>query len=173
MLEVEDILDARSFWENAQYQVKWTGWNEDQKWYYTSRFDSSLEIVEDFYDHYPNNPSPRTKNKSKQNSYASKAGKHLLGRPCISIKEESDDPQPIFSSSHISTGHHRICQRWVMSVEFYFMRLSQRVAIYFFFFVYRFLFFLFTFLDFIKLPKSNWFSLRSWHSITLDADMKV
>ena len=67
--EVEDILDARSRRGKIQYWVKWTGWNEDRKWYDASKFDNSSEIVEDFYTRYLNKPQSQTKkNKTKQNN---------------------------------------------------------------------------------------------------------
>ena len=68
--EVEDIFNARSFRGRIQYWVKWTGWDEDRKWYDTSGFDNFPEIVEDFYARYPNKPWSWTKNKTKQNNKA-------------------------------------------------------------------------------------------------------
>ena len=61
--EVEDILDARSHWSKIQYWVKWTGWDENRKWYDASGFDNSSEIVEDFYTRYPNKPQSQKKKK--------------------------------------------------------------------------------------------------------------
>ena len=44
-----------------QYGIKWTGWDEDWKWYDASGFDNSPEIVKDFYTRYLNKPRSQTK----------------------------------------------------------------------------------------------------------------
>ena len=64
--EDEDIFNARSLQGKIQYQVKWTGWDEDREWYNASGFDNSPEIIEDFYACYPNKPRSRTKIKIKK-----------------------------------------------------------------------------------------------------------
>ena len=54
--EVEDILNARSYWGKLQYWVKWVGWDEDREWYDATRFDNSSKIIEDFHSCYSDKP---------------------------------------------------------------------------------------------------------------------
>lgn len=62
--EVENISPIRSFREKIQHRVKWKSCNKDQKWYDSSRFDNSSEIVENFYACHSNKPQSWTKNKT-------------------------------------------------------------------------------------------------------------
>lgn len=49
-------MNARNYQNKLQYWIKWIDWNKNKKFYNATRFDNSLEIVEDFHSCYLDKP---------------------------------------------------------------------------------------------------------------------
>lgn len=54
--KVEKNIDVRDKRDKLQYQVKWVSWDENRKWYNTTRLENSLEIMEDCHSWHPIKP---------------------------------------------------------------------------------------------------------------------
>jgi len=56
--EVEEILASRVCRRRLQYQVKWTGFDEDRTWYPAANFKGSPHRIRDYHQQYPEHPGP-------------------------------------------------------------------------------------------------------------------
>ena len=56
--EVEEILASRVCRHRLQYQVKWTGFDEDRTWYPAANFKGSPHRIRDYHQRYPEQPGP-------------------------------------------------------------------------------------------------------------------
>jgi hypothetical protein len=57
--EVEEIIDSRRHRNRIQYRVKWTGFHDpDKTWYSASNFENSPNAIRQFHERYPAKPSP-------------------------------------------------------------------------------------------------------------------
>ena len=56
--EAEEVLDSRLYYGRCQYRVKWKGYGPDLQWYNADGFDNAPELVNTFYNKYPEKPRP-------------------------------------------------------------------------------------------------------------------
>jgi transposase InsO family protein len=58
--EHEEIVDSHHYRNQLQYQVKWTGFHDqDKAWYPATNFENSQDAVQQFHTRYPQKPAPR------------------------------------------------------------------------------------------------------------------
>lgn len=56
--EVEEILDARLYYNKLQYRVKWVGQDKDLTWYPAMNFKNPPQMLQEFHTRNPRLPGP-------------------------------------------------------------------------------------------------------------------